>query len=177
MKHTLLATALLTTAISGSALAKDLNIDIHKADAQGTGAALGSIQVTETDYGLLFTPALSGLAPGWHGFHLHDNPDCGPKQGDDGNLVPAGAAGGHWDPDKTGQHLGPYNAKGHLGDLPALYVDANGQANHAVLAPKFTKLSQIQGHAIMIHAGGDNNSDEPAPLGGGGARIACAAIK
>jgi Cu-Zn family superoxide dismutase len=28
----------------------------------------------------------------------------------------------------------------------------------------------------MIHEGGDNYSDEPAPLGGGGARIACGVI-
>lgn len=27
-------------------------------------------------------------------------------------------AGGHLDPEKTGKHLGPYNDKGHLGDLP-----------------------------------------------------------
>ena len=28
-----------------------------------------------------------------------------------------------------------------------------------------------------VHAGGDNYSDQPAPLGGGGARIACGVIK
>ena len=28
----------------------------------------------------------------------------------------------------------------------------------------------------MIHAGGDNYSDQPQPLGGGGARIACGVI-
>jgi superoxide dismutase, Cu-Zn family len=28
----------------------------------------------------------------------------------------------------------------------------------------------------MIHAGGDNYSDTPAPLDGGGARIACGVI-
>jgi len=29
----------------------------------------------------------------------------------------------------------------------------------------------------MIHAGGDNYADQPAPLGGGGARVACGVIK
>jgi Cu-Zn family superoxide dismutase len=29
----------------------------------------------------------------------------------------------------------------------------------------------------MIHAGGDTYSDMPAPLGGGGARLACGVIK
>ena len=28
----------------------------------------------------------------------------------------------------------------------------------------------------MVHASGDNYSDDPAPLGGGGARIACGVI-
>jgi Cu-Zn family superoxide dismutase len=29
----------------------------------------------------------------------------------------------------------------------------------------------------MVHAGGDNYDDTPAPLGGGGARIACGIVK
>ena len=29
----------------------------------------------------------------------------------------------------------------------------------------------------MIHAGGDNYSDQPKPNGGGGARIACGVIE
>jgi Cu-Zn family superoxide dismutase len=29
----------------------------------------------------------------------------------------------------------------------------------------------------MIHAGGDNYSDHPEKLGGGGARIACGVVK
>ena len=28
----------------------------------------------------------------------------------------------------------------------------------------------------MVHAGGDNYSDMPVPLGGGGARVACGVI-
>lgn len=177
MKHALLTTAMLATAISGSALANDANIAIHKVDEQGTTTELGTIKVTETDYGLLFSPEISQLTPGIHGFHIHQHPDCGPKTGEDDKVVPAGAAGGHFDPENTGKHLGPYDAKGHLGDLPALYVDADGHANYPVLAPKLEKLAQIQGRAIMIHADGDNHSDHPAPLGGGGARMACGVIE
>jgi Cu-Zn family superoxide dismutase len=29
----------------------------------------------------------------------------------------------------------------------------------------------------MVHAGGDNYSDQPKPLGGGGDRIACGLIR
>lgn len=177
MKRTLLATALLATTLSTTAFAQDLEIAIHQVDDKGTTSELGSIKVSETEYGLLFSPELSGLKAGIHGFHIHENADCGPKKGDDGKVVPAGAAGGHFDPQKTGKHLGPYDDQGHLGDLPALYVDADGNAHYQVLAPRLKKLSEIQGHAIMIHAGGDNHSDNPAPLGGGGARFACGVIE
>ncbi|ECC8833808.1 superoxide dismutase [Cu-Zn] SodC2, partial [Salmonella enterica subsp. salamae] len=71
---------------------------------------------------------------------------------------------------------GPYNPEGHLGDLPALYVNHEGNADYPVLAPRLKSISQVKGHAIMIHAGGDNHEDHPNPLGGGGARIACGII-
>ena len=38
------------------------------------------------------------------------------------------------------------------------------------------KLSDLSGRSLMIHAAGDNYSDDPKPLGGGGARIACGVI-
>jgi Cu-Zn family superoxide dismutase len=43
------------------------------------------------------------------------------------------------------------------------------------VAPRITNVSTLRGHAVVIHAGGDNYSDVP-PLGGGGARIACGVI-
>ena len=61
----------------------------------------------------------------------------------------------------------------HLGDLPALTVLHDGTATNPVLAPRLKKLDEVRGHSIMIHAGGDNHSDHPAPLGGGGPRMAC----
>ena len=74
----------------------------------------------------------------------------------------------------TKQHGLPWG-NGHLGDLPALYVDMHGTANNPVLAPRL-KLADIAGKSLMIHAGGDNHSDSPAALGGGGMRIACGVI-
>ena len=85
------------------------------------------------------------------------------------------AAGGHLDPAKTDEHDGPYNHKGHLGDMPVLIVNADGRATLPTLAPRF-KLTDLEHHAIMIHAGGDNYSDHPEKLGGGGERIACGVI-
>ena len=44
-----------------------------------------------------------------------------------------------------------------------------------VLAPRL-KVSMLQGHALVVHEGGDNYSDLPLPLGGGGARFACGVV-
>jgi len=93
----------------------------------------------------------------------------------DNKPIAGMAAGGHYDPAGTAKHEGPYG-QGHLGDLPALYVGTDGNATLPVLAPRL-KMTDLKGRALMIHAGGDNYSDVPAPLGGGGARMACGVIK
>ena len=83
-------------------------------------------------------------------------------------------AGGHYDPGNTGRHEGPYG-NGHLGDLPVLAVNASGAATVPVLAPR-VRVSDLLGRSLMVHAGGDNYSDIPAPGGGGGARFACGVV-
>jgi superoxide dismutase, Cu-Zn family len=60
--------------------------------------------------------------------------------------------------------------------MPVLTVDASGNATKGMIAPHL-KVADVKGRSIMIHAGGDNYSDQPAPLGGGGARIACGVTK
>ena len=55
---------------------------------------------------------------------------------------------------------------------PPLFVDANGNVTQPVLAPHL-KISDLKGRSLMVHVGGDNHADHPAPLGGGGARIVC----
>jgi Cu-Zn family superoxide dismutase len=164
---------LLLLAVPSFALA-DITIPMNLVDAQGSSTAIGSVTVSESPYGLVFTPALSGLAPGLHGFHVHENPSCAPKD-KDGKPVPALAAGGHFDPAGSKRHAAPWS-DGHLGDLPALYVDASGNASNPVLAPRL-KMADLKGRSLMVHAGGDNHADHPAPLGGGGPRVACGVIQ
>jgi len=94
----------------------------------------------------------------------------------EGKPSAAEAAGGHLDPQKTGKHEGP-EGHGHAGDLPVLMVDKDGKATQAVVSPRLKKLDEVKGKALMIHVGGDNFSDKPEPLGGGGARFACGVIK
>ena len=152
--------------MSCSVMADTITIKMYRVAKKGHGAYVGSIVAQDTRYGLLFKPNLKDLMPGLHGFHVHVNPTC-----DDYGK----AAGGHYDPDKTNKHLGPYNPEGHLGDLPAIYVNKKGQAIHPVLAPRIT-IKDILGHSLMIHMHGDNYSDHPKPLGGGGKRIICGVI-
>ncbi|SKA61662.1 superoxide dismutase, Cu-Zn family [Enterovibrio nigricans DSM 22720] len=140
-----------------------------------SGKVVGVVEVSESKYGTVFSPSLEMLPPGMHGFHLHSNGSCESSL-KNGKVVLGGAAGGHYDPEHTGQHGFPWTDGNHLGDLPGLYVDSNGKADVPVLAPR-VKLSDINGKAIMIHAGGDNHSDHPAKLGGGGSRIVCGVVK
>ena len=158
---------------AGSAQA-DTTVSLYKVDENGVGASVGQVSITESQYGLVLSPALKGLAPGVHGFHVHQNPSCDPAE-QNGKKVPALAAGGHYDPKDSRRHDTPWG-DGHLGDLPALFVDAEGNASQPVLAPRL-KLSDVAGRSLMVHAGGDNHADHPAPLGGGGARVVCGVIK
>ncbi len=168
-------TMLILAAVLGATSAyASSDIPMRIVDDKGGGVDVGTIAVADSKYGLVLTPSLHGLPPGLHGFHVHQNPSCEPKE-KDGKMVPALAAGDHFDPDNTKKHGMPWG-DGHRGDLPALYVDAQGNATQPVLAPRL-KVADLAGHAIMIHAGGDNHSDHPAPLGGGGGRIACGVVK
>jgi len=171
MRSSILALVLLFCSVGARA---ETIVTLHLVDAKGAGPAIGQVSISETKYGLVFTPSLKGLPPGLHGFHLHQNPSCA-SQEKDGAMVPALAAGGHYDPSNSKRHDTPWG-DGHLGDLPALYVDAMGNAQQAVLAPRL-KIADLAGRSLMVHAGGDNHSDHPAPLGGGGGRIACGVIK
>jgi Cu-Zn family superoxide dismutase len=153
---------------------EEVVVQMNLLTKEGVGKKIGTVTLSDGQYGLLLTPNLEGLKPGLHGFHVHRNPACGPGK-EDGTIVPGLAAGGHFDPGNTGRHEGPYG-NGHLGDLPALCVDTNGKARVPLLAPRL-KVSEVKGHSLIIHAEGDNYSDQPKKLGGGGPRVACGVVK
>lgn len=162
--------------LSAAASASTIVVPMRSVDANGVGASIGTVTASDTPAGLSLTTALSGLPPGEHGFHVHQNASCepGPDADKAGAMAAAFAAGGHLDPDRTGQHLGPAGA-GHRGDLPSLTVDRDGHATTTVIAPHLA-AADLAGHALMIHAGGDNYADQPTKLGGGGGRIACGVV-
>ncbi|KQZ47525.1 superoxide dismutase family protein [Massilia sp. Root1485] len=171
----LIALACALSAAAGAHAADQLQASMTLVGPDGTGKPIGAVTITESKSGLVFTPNLTNLPPGSHGYHVHEMASCGTTE-KDGKKVPAGAAGGHFDPTGAKHHAGP-SGDGHLGDLPPLVVGDNGGASTAVTAPRLTKLSEVKGKALMIHAGGDNFSDQPKPLGGGGDRIACGVIQ
>lgn len=134
-------------------------------NTDGSNKPLGTVTFENGQYGLMIKTDLKELPQGIHGLHLHQNASCA-----DSGM----AAGGHYDPNQSNSHQGPYG-HGHLGDLPVLAVDSAGMANTVLLAPRL-KVNDLKGLTLMVHAGGDNYSNTP-PLGGGGARIACGIIK
>ena len=159
---------------AGRVMADEQVIQVHLVNDQGMGEMIGVISAKDSKYGLILTPQLTHLPQGIHGFHIHQNPDCGHMM-TGGKPMAAAAAGGHYDPAMTGKHEGPYG-DGHLGDLPFLYADKDGKATGMVLAPRL-KVSDLKGRSLMIHVGPDNYSDIPEKLGGGGGRLACGVVK
>ncbi len=138
------------------------------------GASVGRIDIRSETGGVALELRLHGLSPGPHGFHMHFAPSCDAATAADGTVTPAGGAGPHYDPDSTGRHLGP-TGQGHLGDLPVIDVAANGEATQTLHVTRMQNADAFRGHALIIHAGGDTYSDQPA-LGGGGARLACGVV-
>ena len=173
----LFATVCLYMLSLSAALAQDqVEVEIYKITKDGLGEKVGTITAFDTANGYLGLKfALKGVLPvGGHGMHVHENGSCDPAE-KDGAMVAGLGAGGHYDPQNTGKHEGP-SGNGHLGDLPILYVgvddDGTQSVAHTLVAPRL-KVANIRGLAIVIHEGSDNFRDEPKPLGGGGARIAC----
>jgi Cu-Zn family superoxide dismutase len=166
-------TAVLLGALAPAVYADNVTIPMRLISAEGVGAEIGTVSAEDSGQGLVLKTKLSGLPPGEHGFHVHEKPDCGAQE-KDGKMTAGLAAGGHYDPGHVGAHAGP-QGQGHLGDLPVLSVDRDGNAN-AMLQAARLKVSDLRGRALMIHEGGDNYADQPKPLGGGGGRIACGVV-
>ena len=148
-------------------------VEVNAVSAAGVGQKIGTITFQDSVAGLIVTTNLSGLPVGERGFHIHENGSCSPAE-KEGKMGAALAAGSHLNTNQAANHGTPLS--GHLGDLPALKVAADGTANVRLIAPRL-KVADITDRAVMIHAGGDNYADVPKALGGGGDRIACGVIR
>jgi len=174
MKQLFIATFVIACgSLLADARAADITVTMHQINDAGVGEKIGTIRAFDDKGGLRLVPRLAKLPPGERGFHVHETMSCA-AQTADGRKGAGLGAGGHYDPSRSGKHAGPVG-DGHLGDLPPLKVATDGTARASVLAPRL-KVADLRGRAIVIHAGGDNFADQPQPLGGGGARIACGTI-
>lgn len=152
----------------------DASGDFINADGEKTG----SIAFKNTpNGGVLIRIDLSDLTQGWHGVHLHQVGDCS-----DG-AAGFKASGSHVDPENKEHGLlnpaGPEPA-----DLPNLYAGADGRVNaeiyaggvilHPGLSGESVVLIDDDGFAVIVHENPDDHMTQP--IGGAGARVACAAI-
>ena len=131
------------------------------------GQPAGRATVTEVAGGLRVTIEARGLTPGNHGAHLHTTGRC--------DRPDFASAGPHWNP--TGTKHGSMNPQGpHAGDLPNLIVGPDGRGTLGVTLAGATLdgLLDADGAAMVIHAGADDLTTDPA--GNSGARIACGVL-
>lgn len=129
--------------------------------------ARGIVRFSAVADSVQVTADIAGLAPGQHGFHVHQLGDCSAPDGT--------SAGGHFNPEDM-QHGGPLASERHVGDLGNLRADSSGTAQHAhtdgLLA--LVGAHSIIGRAVIVHAGADDLSSQPT--GAAGARVACGVI-
>ena len=136
-----------------------------------SGQPVGTAQVIRTGNAVTLAVALTGIAPGEHGIHLHTTGAC---RGPDFS-----SAGGHLNP--LGRKHGALAMQGkHAGDLPNVTIQPGGSgAMTAELsgAPDEVRawLFDGDGTAIVVHA--DPDDYETDPSGNSGARIACGVIR
>jgi superoxide dismutase, Cu-Zn family len=128
----------------------------------------GIIEFTKVPQGIAIVADVQGLAPGKHGFHVHEHGDCGGTAGS--------AAGGHFNPTNT-KHGGPDSPERHVGDLGNLLADENGIAHYERVDTliSFEGSNSIIGRSIIIHADPDDYVTQPT--GNSGARIGCGMIE
>lgn len=151
-----------------------------------SGQAIGQATFTQAPHGVLIRLELAdgALPAGWHGAHLHQVGDC--------SDFAAGFAA-------SGPHIGAHAGASHglmapsgpeAGDLPNLFATASGTFGAEFIAvrvhmgsaptppsfgqPERLPLLDADGSALVIHAAPDDHMSQP--IGGAGARLACAAL-
>ncbi len=164
----------LSLVVPDARASKPTEVTMNAVTPDGVGKPIGTIVIQPSKDGVTLVTKLKDLPPGEHGFHLHEKGSCEPAD-KDGKKTAAAAAGGHFDPAASKAHKGP-GGGGHKGDLPKLVVSSKGEASQK-LEVRGVGVDDFKGKTLMIHAGGDNYSDAPKPLGGGGDRIACGVVK
>ncbi|SFG17579.1 superoxide dismutase, Cu-Zn family [Novosphingobium sp. CF614] len=171
-----IAAACVLALSASAALAEDATTPggamVHAEVIGLNGKSLGTVMLQEAPTGVLVTADIKGLPEGEHGFHFHEKGLCDPAQ-------KFTTSGGHF---AAGEHQHGLMVMGgpHGGDMPNQYVGRNRALKAQVLntgvtlSPGPKSLLDADGSALVIHAGVDDYTSQPA--GNAGGRIACAVI-
>jgi superoxide dismutase, Cu-Zn family len=131
----------------------------------GDHKVTGKVTFTQTADGIEVVAELTGLAPGEHGFHIHEFGDC--------SMADGKCAGAHFNPEKK-DHGGPDSANRHVGDLGNIKAGSTGEASYK-RTDNMIALSgrhSIIGRSVIIHA----KPDDFKTVTSAGDRIGCGTI-
>ena len=130
------------------------------------GGEVGVATLTEVEGGTQVEVRVTGLPPGFHGFHLHAVGRCEPDSPSPTDPSMTGdflSAGGHIGAGET-------DHGDHPGDLPVLYVTEAGTGTLTAVTDALTldQLDDEDGSAVVVHADRDNYANVPERYAPGG---------
>jgi superoxide dismutase, Cu-Zn family len=141
---------------------------------KGETAVTGTVYlVQESENGAVkIEGSIKGLAPGQHGFHVHQFGD---------NTNGCVSAGPHFNPHGK-QHGGPSDENRHVGDLGNVTADEHGVAQIS-MEDSLVRLNgphSVIGRTLVIHADvddlGKGGFEDSLTTGHAGGRLACGVI-
>jgi len=172
MNKNILAAAVAAAALVVTACATtpfDSAVAIAKLEPTKGSTTTGTVTFAQRMSRVVVTAEVRGLAPGEHGFHMHEKGDCSSGDGM--------STGGHFNPlaKPHGAHGGSDH---HAGDLPSVKADAYGKATISFTSKTISVgagPTDVTGRGLIVHR--DPDDFKTQPTGNAGPRVACAVIQ